>query len=241
MTCQWLDLQVLKRGYQHQKKVQLCDGATVGDIIKKIAKHKQVPTNQLFLTESRWTDNAHCLCHVGPPEDVPYFSGDAVQVKLHNNEVPEAEVQLGGVDDLEGLPDIITVEPKFVRRELTLEEGMAMQDDFVAAYSEDSVQQGVEKLQQKVLSGKVPKNKYPRMLSDVLLAPRRKVLKKWEFEPPPKGLLHLNEAMAGYEELDQVKLVFNIINGLIGLDLAWLPAAAEESAPPATEVAVREE
>mmetsp|Transcript_50811 Transcript_50811/g.128143 ORF Transcript_50811/g.128143 Transcript_50811/m.128143 type:complete len:247 (+) Transcript_50811:75-815(+) len=235
MACQWLDIQVLRQGFQPQKKVQLMDGATVGDILKKVAQFKKVPLGQLFLTEARWSDQAHCLCRVGPSDAgtilggaadaVPYApSGGAVQVKLHRNEVPEGEVQLGGVDDLEDLPDIITVEPKFVRTELTKAETIEFQDELIAAYSEDSVQKALEKLQNKYIKNKdLPRKNYSRMLAEVLLPPQRKVLPKWGFDPPPRGVMQMMQAITPHDPEEEVQLRVTILNGLMGMDWAWLP------------------
>jgi len=240
MACQWLDIQVLRQGFQPQKKVQLLDGATVGDILKKVAQYKKVPLSDLFLTEARWTDKAHCLCRVGPSDAgaivggaadaVPYASqGAPVQVKLHRNEVPEGEVQLGGVDDLDDLPDIITVEPKFTRTELTKEECLEFQDDLVAAYSEDAVQTALDKLKAKFISSKLPPSKYSRMLSEVLLPPQRKVLPKWGFEAPPRGAMQMLEATRPFDDDPEVQLKVTILNGLMGTDFAWYPNALASS------------
>mmetsp|Transcript_90416 Transcript_90416/g.229903 ORF Transcript_90416/g.229903 Transcript_90416/m.229903 type:complete len:234 (-) Transcript_90416:63-764(-) len=232
MACQWLDLQLLQQGFQAQKKVQLLDGATVGDILKKVAQYKMVPVAQLFLTEARWTDRAHCLCRVGPSsagaitggaaDAIPYFSSGPIQVKLHRNEVPEGEVSLGGVDDLDDLPDIITVEGKFVRTELTKAECLDLQDELIAAYSEDTVQTALEKLQIRFKANNMAQSKYPRLLADVLLAPQRKVLPKWGFDAPPKGVVQMLNAFVPHNDDPDVVLKVTILNGLIGLDMAWL-------------------
>lgn len=234
MACEWLDLRVLRHGFQVQKKMQLMDGATVGDILKKVAEFKKVAAGQLFLTERRISDKAHCLCRVapsaasgdnlGPSVSLPYgFFDEVVQVKLHRNEVPEGELNLGGVDDLDGLPDIITVEPKLIRTSLTKAECMELQDDLIAAYSEDSVQKAVEKLQDKFRKNRdLPRTKYTRMLAEALLAPQRKILPRWGFEPPPKGVMQMHQAFTPYDDDEDVQLKITILNGLIGLDMAWL-------------------
>eukprot|EP00428_Durinskia_dybowskii_P029172 CAMPEP_0170237942 /NCGR_PEP_ID=MMETSP0116_2-20130129/18725_1 /TAXON_ID=400756 /ORGANISM="Durinskia baltica, Strain CSIRO CS-38" /LENGTH=289 /DNA_ID=CAMNT_0010488753 /DNA_START=35 /DNA_END=902 /DNA_ORIENTATION=+ len=241
MSCQWLDLQVLKQGFQSQKKVQLMEGATVGDILKKVAEYKNVSASQLYLTEARWTDKAHCLCRVGPSNSsivvggagicVPYgLYGSPMHVKLHRNEVPDSEVQIGGVDDLDDVPDVFTVEPKFSRTSLTKEECLAFQDDLISAYSEDPVQQAIERLQQRFRGdGALPKNKYARMLAEILVAPQRQVFAKWSFDPPPKGIQQMLAATSIHTD-DDVQLKATIANGLLGLDLAWLEAESDAKA-----------
>lgn len=237
MAAHWLDMTVLRQGHEPHKKVELLEGATVGDILKKVAQLKQVPAGQLFLTEKRWTDKAHCLCRLGPSEAGTIVggagaaaafapSGAPLQVKLHRNEVPEGEVHLGGVEDLEGLPDIITVEPRLVRTELTKTEAVDLQDQLIAAYSQEPIQRSLEKLQAKFHSGLAP-SKYPRMLAEVLLPTQRKVFPKWGFDPPPRGHVQMHQAFRAFDDDQEVQLRVTILNGLIGLDFAWFPEEKE--------------
>jgi len=232
MDTLWLDLQVLQQGVDEQKKVELLQGAQVGDILNTVAQLKQVPVNSLFLCERRYLDKAHCLCKVGPSEAgtivggaheaLPYTpAGEPVQVKLHRNEVPEGDVFLGGIDNLDGLPDIITVEPKFSRTELTHDECLQLQDELIAAYSEDGFQMSLEKLQAKFSTGRVPITKYARMLSEIILPAQRKVLPRWGFEASPRGVSQMFQAFGPWDNEEDVALKVTIINGMLGTDLAW--------------------
>lgn len=200
-----VSMQVLKRGTQPTKTVILSEGATVADILKEVSTQKNVPETSLFVTKMTFED-----C-----------------VKLHKNEIPDTDIQLGGVEDLEGLADVLYVEPPLKRTYLSTAEALQFQDELIAAYSEEFFQKTLKKFQDRFISGQVDIKKYSRMLPDVLKPAQKKVFPKWDFEVTQKGIALTQECFEPFldEENPEPEVVekTNIINSVLGLDFAWVP------------------
>lgn len=237
MQSRWLNLQALKHGAGPTKAVELGEGATVGDLLKQIAALKKVPLRDLFICEDRWplpgmTGLAYATCTVvgstpilAPAATVP----SGITVKLLKSEVPEGtDIQLGGVDDLEDLPDVITVEPRFVRTTLDKAEAMELHDELIRLYSDEDLQKKLTKLKEKVLSGKVDKTKYSRMLPDLTLPLQKKILNNWGFEASARGVIQMISLLNAIEDQD-LNLRASISRGLLGLNFDWLPASETSS------------
>mmetsp|Transcript_45059 Transcript_45059/g.101421 ORF Transcript_45059/g.101421 Transcript_45059/m.101421 type:complete len:235 (-) Transcript_45059:111-815(-) len=231
MQSKFLTLKMLKHGQGPTRAIELMEGATVGDILKQIASFKHLPTNQIFITEDRWplpdmAGTAYATCTVvgAAPSATTALVPSGVTVKLLKSEVPEGmDVQLGGVDDLEGLPDVITVEPKKVRESFEKQEAMDLNDELIVAYSDEQFQKKLAKLQEKVKSGAIDKKKYPRVLGDLTLEVQKKLLPKYGLEPSPKGVQTMVRLLDVYRDDDEMNLKANTCRGLLGLFWDWLP------------------
>mmetsp|Transcript_117072 Transcript_117072/g.364554 ORF Transcript_117072/g.364554 Transcript_117072/m.364554 type:complete len:239 (+) Transcript_117072:59-775(+) len=228
----FLNVQVLKPGQLQSKVLELGEGATVGDILKKIAALKDLPLRDLYLCEDRWPLQGmkglvYATCTVvgstpilSPAPTVP----SGITVKLLKTEVPEGtDVQLGGVDDLDDLPDVITVEAKTFRTSLTREDAAALQDDLILTYSDEEFQKKLQRLRDRVNEGKVDKSKYGRLLGDLTLPLQKKtVLPKWGFEASPKGVMHMISSLDAYKDDQEQQTKTVISRGLLGLNFEWL-------------------
>mmetsp|Transcript_81492 Transcript_81492/g.141534 ORF Transcript_81492/g.141534 Transcript_81492/m.141534 type:complete len:239 (-) Transcript_81492:121-837(-) len=212
------EMQVLKQGSHPKKTVELMEGATVGDIIQAIALAKEVPASEIFITKEQWND----------------------KVKLHKIEVPDRDIQIGGVQDLQGVPSVLVVSPKEVRTSLTKEEAMGLQDELIAEYSDPVFFATVQAYQKLFMDGIKTLKEYPKGLEDVLRPVKKKVWPKWGYEVSTRGMMIMDSHFTDlqekiYAESNQWDLEIQgrvaVVQGLVGLDFAWVPSSMYDQLP----------
>lgn len=203
-TCQ---LSLLKQGAGQRVNVDLEDGATVDDLLKKIAGLKSVPIKEIHIVQNGWMD----------------------RVKLNKNEIPEGEIYLGGVDDLDGLPDIMSVEKVKLRDGLTKEEASAMQDDWVALYTQENFANLIHAFQEKFKSGDMDPKKYKTELPKIIRPYQKSLFSKWNFGSGARAALTMQMAFQPHDNDPDIQAKAAVLNALLGIDMAWLPESMQSS------------
>ncbi|CAK9089821.1 unnamed protein product [Durusdinium trenchii] len=128
MPSKSLEMQVLKRGRQRKRQVDLAEDATVQDILAKLAQLSGAPRSGLFVAEHR----------------------NAAKVRLFAGEAPVGNFEVGGLESVEELPEVIHVQ----RQKVSMQESEALEllDELLALYNQADIQQKVKELQQLFLT-----------------------------------------------------------------------------------------
>merc|ERR1719414_292131 len=140
--------------------VDLEEGATVSDLLKVVADLKGVPLEGLYIVGEKYGS----------------------QVKLNKNEVPSGVISLGGVDNLDDIPEVLSVDVVKPRESLTLEEACKLLDELIVVYTSDKFMKQMEAFRKKYIDAGVDDPKQYRKGLAVWGAPYIKDLeRKWNF------------------------------------------------------------
>mmetsp|Transcript_34309 Transcript_34309/g.80238 ORF Transcript_34309/g.80238 Transcript_34309/m.80238 type:complete len:214 (+) Transcript_34309:70-711(+) len=192
-------LQVLRKGSRDEKALDLQAHVTVQDVLAKVAALTKVPASKLYLTKD--------------------LNGE--KVKLLRNEVPHSNVQIGGLQDLSGLPDTLHVEANQAKDYLTREEAIALQDELIEAYCSEVFQRTLRNYQDKFFAGTYEFKDYNKHLHDVLKPAQAKVLPRHGFKADPKGVYLMERSFDSYLTDEDIQCRAWIVSRLIGTDMAW--------------------
>lgn len=191
-----VQVQALKRGHQLSKTADVAEGATIHDLITRIAQFKNCSTRELFAAQIKFQST----------------------VKLHGSELPKGNLQIGGLQDLEGIPDIFAVVPS--EGQMSSEQAIEVLESFVAAYSEPAVQEKVKEAQKKIRDGQLDPKMFTRETRDVVHQAQDGVLPRFGFPSGAEGIFKLNIVMQGAQagpRGPEVKALQMRVNELLGL------------------------
>ena len=194
MAAKHLEMQVLKRGRQTKRSVELHPDATVQDILMKLEALSGISSKHLFVAEQR---------HV-------------YKVRLFGLERPEGNFQVGGLENMEMLPDVIHVEHKV---ELSVDEALELLKDLQEIYQKAAIQSKLSELQQSFIKEKRDVRKYGFQADEVVQSDRQSVFEKWNFG----SVTDMNVAFIKADADERVMAKQKEIFALLGLDLTWVP------------------
>mmetsp|Transcript_68136 Transcript_68136/g.145837 ORF Transcript_68136/g.145837 Transcript_68136/m.145837 type:complete len:217 (+) Transcript_68136:87-737(+) len=205
MPSRFIGAQCLSKSAGAKRQIDIADGATVADIIRVLAGLKDANPTKMFIAEEK----------------------NDMNVKLHGSEVPKADILIGGLDDFEGLEDTITVEKLKYREELTVQEALALQEDFVKLYSADKFQNMMKAFQHKFVVGDRELKAYRRMCADLIRPYQKDIYEKWGFGKGNSAAQRMRKAFVAHDDEQSVSVNAAVLNALIGMDMAWLPESMQ--------------
>mmetsp|Transcript_17566 Transcript_17566/g.41700 ORF Transcript_17566/g.41700 Transcript_17566/m.41700 type:complete len:207 (-) Transcript_17566:40-660(-) len=190
-----VDMQVLKRGQQMKRTVDLEEDVTVQDILAKLAALTGEKASGLFLAEVR----------------------NLEKVRLFSGEAPNGTFEVGGLDTVKDLPDVIHV--KHSLPELSQERGLMVLDDLIAAYKDAELQAKLAEIQQGFLSDGRDLKAYGLSTVDTVRAAQEPVVEKWGF----KSFQDLFQALTRYDISEEYREKQMECAKLLGQTFEWAP------------------
>ncbi|CAE7300669.1 Asph [Symbiodinium microadriaticum] len=201
MPTKSISMQVLKRGQQVKKTVDLAEGATVKDVVSKLSQLTGTSKSSLFVAEVRNLD----------------------KVRLYSGEAPTGTFEVGGLETIEDLPEVIHVEHQV--KALGLQESLQLLDDLIVAYKNADFQASLSRFQQSFLDGQTDIRQYSVLLADVAGHAQEPVFAKWGYDATTSGRMDMYAAMLDVQNLEEVRTKQLEVNRLLGQTFEWLPEA----------------
>ncbi|CAE7853018.1 Asph [Symbiodinium necroappetens] len=201
MPTKSISMQVLKRGQQVKKTVDLAEGATVKDVVSKLSQLTGTSKSSLFVAEVRNLD----------------------KVRLYSGEAPTGTFEVGGLETIEDLPEVIHVEHQV--KALGLQESLQLLDDLIVAYKNADFQASLSRFQQSFLDGQTDIRQYSVLLADVAGHAQEPVFAKWGYDATTSGRMDMYAAMLDVQNMEEVRTKQLEVNRLLGQTFEWLPEA----------------
>mmetsp|Transcript_51933 Transcript_51933/g.97145 ORF Transcript_51933/g.97145 Transcript_51933/m.97145 type:complete len:208 (+) Transcript_51933:65-688(+) len=205
MPTKTVSMQALKRGQRLKRTVDLGEGATVKDVIGKLAELTGIAKSDLFVAEVRNMD----------------------KVRLFGGEAPTGAIEVGGLEGIEDLPEVISVERHV--ESMSLETSLALLEELISAYQAASFQGSLSKFKQSFLDGEHDFRQYNVLLADVAAEAQETILPKYGFENTTSGRVEMYAAMKDVDSNEQVKTKQVEIMKLLGQHFEWVPEAKRPS------------
>ncbi|CAE7350258.1 unnamed protein product [Symbiodinium natans] len=181
MPTKSISMQVLKRGQQVKKTVDLAEGATVKDVVSKLAQLTGTAKSSLFVAEVRNLD----------------------KVRLFSGEAPTGTFEVGGLETIEDVPEVIPVEHQVDA--LGVEKSLQLLDELIAAYKTAEFQASLSEFQQSFMDGQRDIRQYSVLLADVAGHAQEPVFAKWGYEATTSGRMDMYAAMQDVASDEAVK------------------------------------
>lgn len=197
-----------------KRSFNCADGVLIGDIVKELSKALGVePSSVQILKENE----------------------RGAGVVMHNKEKPASNLKVKGVRTLQGVPATVQVSgPPKPPSTLTKSQALEIQADTMEHYQGDLMKFRLQAMQAEIMLkwrtlGKADNREYNAKLRELLQPIQATFFPKYGFEATQKGMALMQGIFnSAFGDDEEIQANVNIINNMIGTDLAWLPPEMQE-------------